>query len=56
MVFDAGLPSASNRLMMATKGGTSLDFPGTVTDEAKAITYAKREIDKIEKDEEAVEK
>ena len=45
MVFDAGHPAAPQRLMMAVKGGETLDFPGVVVNEEKALEYARAEID-----------
>lgn len=48
MIFDAGLPGDSKRLMIATKNGRFLDFPGCVVDEKQAFGFAKQEINKIE--------
>lgn len=49
MIFDAGLPGASERLMSAVKGGTFLDFPGIVRNDEKAFEFARRQIDSLEK-------
>lgn len=48
MIFDAGLPSASKRIMMAVGRGYTMDFPGVVVDENKAIQLAKNQIDRFE--------
>lgn len=48
MIFDAGLPGQSERLMMAVKNGRTINFAGKVIDDNRAIESAKKFIDNLE--------
>ena len=48
MIFDAGLPGESKRMMMAVGRGYTMDFPGYVVCDEKALQFAKNQIDRFE--------